>query len=81
MLSEASWALSWRSVGSSWPLLEHLGAKMANKKGKMATKSAKMNQERLKIAKLIRKKDPTPLGMVAGGSTRARATDPVETLS
>ena len=45
MLSEASWALSWRYVGSSWPLLGHLGAKMANKRGKMATKSAKMNQD------------------------------------
>ena len=40
MLFEASWALSWSNfsrfghyVGSSWPLLQHLGAKMANKMG------------------------------------------------
>ena len=52
MLFEASWALSWTNfskfghyVGSSWPLLGHLGAKMAKKMGKIATRSAKMSQD------------------------------------
>ena len=38
-------AASWRYVGSSCAFLEHVGSKLANEMCKMATKSAKMNQD------------------------------------
>ena len=49
---EASWKSRWPVLASSWAsmlhfraMLGHLGAKMANKMGKMTAKSAKMSQD------------------------------------
>ena len=61
-------ASSWASMLHFRAMLGHLGAKMANKMGKMAAKSAKMNQDGpIGSAKAHERRSPAaPTGLESG---------------
>ena len=88
MLCEASWALSWRILALCWLILAIVGAswrQAGEQKGQYGDQERQDEPRRAQDSELDSNKGPKSdwdmVELLAGGTTRARPGDPLETLS